>query len=59
MLASLALTFWAPHNVWLGSFLKVEPMPMHHCLVLLSVGAVPLLVIEAWKFARNSKEKLP
>jgi hypothetical protein len=25
--------------------------------VLLAVGAIPLLVLEAWKFARNKKEK--
>ncbi len=53
VLASMALTFWAPHNAWLGSILKVEPMPMPHCLMLLSVGAVPLIVLEAWKVARN------
>jgi P-type Ca2+ transporter type 2C len=56
VLASMALTFWAPHNAWLGSFLKVEPMPVHHCLVLLVVGAIPLLVLEAWKLARHTKE---
>lgn len=56
VLASLALTFWAPHNDWLGSFLKVEPMPVYHCLVLLAVGAVPLLALEAWKFTRHRKE---
>ncbi len=57
VLASMALTFWAPHNAWLSSFLKVGPMPMYHCFVLLAVGAIPLLVLEAWKFTRN-KEKL-
>lgn len=56
VLASMALTFWAPHNVWLGSFMKIEPMPMSHCLVLLAVGAIPLLVLEAWKFTRHTKE---
>ncbi len=56
VMASMALTFWAPHNAWLGSFLKVEPMPMYHCLVLLAVGAIPLLVLEAWKFTRHRKE---
>lgn len=57
VLASMALTFWAPHNAWLGSFLEVGPMPMVHCLVLLAVGAIPLLVLEAWKLARHRKEK--
>lgn len=56
VLASMGLTFWAPHNAWLGSFLKVEPMPIYHCLLLLAVGAIPLLVLEAWKFARQTKE---
>lgn len=54
VLASMALTFWAPHNVWLGSFLKIEPMPVYHCLLLLAVGAIPLLVLEAWKFIRHA-----
>jgi P-type Ca2+ transporter type 2C len=56
VLASMALTFWAPHNAWLGSFLKVESMPIYHCVMLLFVGAIPLLVLEAWKFARHAKE---
>lgn len=56
VLASMALTFWAPHNAWLGSFLRVEPMPIYHCLVLLAVGAIPLLALEAWKFTRHTKE---
>ncbi len=55
VLASMALTFWAPHNAWLGSFLKVEAMPMYHCLVLLAVGAIPLLVLEAWKFVKHKR----
>ena len=54
VLASMALTFWAPHNVWLGSFLKIEPMPVYHCLLLLAVGAIPLLVLETWKFIRHA-----
>jgi Ca2+-transporting ATPase len=55
VLASMALMFWAPHNGWLGSFLRIEPMPVYHCLLLLAVGAIPLLVLEAWKFARHTK----
>ncbi len=55
VLASMALTFWAPHNAWLGSFLKVESMPFQHCLVLLAVGAIPLLALEGWKFARRTQ----
>jgi P-type Ca2+ transporter type 2C len=58
VLASIALTFWAPHNAWLGSFLKVEAMPVYHCLVLLAVGAVPLLVLEAWKFTRHVRRSV-
>lgn len=56
VLASMALTFWAPHNAWLGAFLEVEPMPMYHCFVLLAVGAIPLLALEGWKLARRAKE---
>jgi len=55
--ASMALTFWAPHNAWLGAFLEVEAMPMDHCLVLLVLGSIPLLVLEAWKLARRQKEE--
>ncbi len=56
VLASMALTFWAPHNVWLGAFLDVEPMPLYHCFVLLAVGAIPLLALEGWKFMRRAKK---
>ena len=56
VLASMALTFWAPHNAWLGAFLEVEPMPLYHCLLLLFLGSIPLLVLEAWKLTRRSKE---
>ncbi len=56
VLASMVLMFWVPHNAWLGAFLKVEPMPMHHCLVLLALGAIPLLVLEAWKLIRQKRE---
>jgi Ca2+-transporting ATPase len=57
VLASMALTFWAPHNAWLGAFLRVEPMEMHHCFLLLAVGAIPLLVLEAWKFVRRRQTR--
>jgi Ca2+-transporting ATPase len=53
VLASMGISLWAPHNALLGSFLKVEPMPLHHCLLLLAVGAIPLLVLEAWKTVRR------
>ncbi len=57
VLASMGLSFWAPHNALLGSFLKVEPMPLHHCFLLLAVGAIPLLVLEVWKIVRRRRKE--
>jgi hypothetical protein len=51
----MALTFWAPHNAWVGAILEVQPMPMHDCLLLLGSGAIPLLVLEGWKPARRAQ----
>jgi Ca2+-transporting ATPase len=53
--ASMALTFWAPHNAWLGAFLKIESMPVRHCFVLLALGSIPLLVLEAWKVTKQRR----
>ena len=57
VLASIALQFMAPHIQFLGSFLKVDPMPLRHCFMLLAVGAIPLVVLEAWKVVRRRRRE--
>lgn len=41
----------------LGSFPKVETMPVYHRVVLLAVGAIPLLVLEAWKVMKHTRQR--
>ncbi len=44
---SFALQFWSQHNTILGQFLKTPPIAWLDGLVLLGLGAIPLLVLEA------------
>jgi P-type Ca2+ transporter type 2C len=44
---SLALQLWSQHNAVLGQFLKTPPMPWLDGLVMLGLGAIPLVVIAA------------
>jgi P-type Ca2+ transporter type 2C len=50
---SFGLQVWSHHNEFLGRFLKTSNMPLSECLMLLAVGAIPLLVLEAVKVGRN------
>ncbi len=52
---SFGLQVWSHHNEFLGRFLKTTSMPISECLVLLAVGAIPLLVLEIVKVVRNAK----
>ncbi len=40
------LQVWSQHNAMLGRFLKTSSMPFTDCLLLLALGAIPLLVLE-------------
>jgi Ca2+-transporting ATPase len=52
---SFGLQVWSHHNEFLGRFLKTSSMPISECLVLLALGAIPLLVLEIVKVVRNAK----
>ncbi len=52
---SFALQVWSQHNVTLGRFLKTSPMPLKACLVLLAIGAVPLVLLEILKVLRYGR----
>ncbi len=32
-------------------------MPVYHRVVLLAVGAIPLLVLEAWKVMKHTRQR--
>jgi Ca2+-transporting ATPase len=49
---SFGLQLWSQHNTTLGGFLKISPMSVADCFVLLALGAIPLAVLElakAWR----------
>ena len=50
--ASFALQVWSHHNEALGRFLKTSLLPVSECLVLLGIGAIPLVVLELAKLAQ-------
>ena len=52
--ASFGLQVWSQHNATLGRFLKTSFMPLADCLLLLAVGAVPLVILEMVKVVRNA-----
>ena len=57
---SFGLQVWSHHNATLGRFLKTSSMPLADCLLLLAVGAIPLVVLELVKVVRHAggKERL-
>lgn len=57
VLASFALQLGAPHLPWLATILRVPSMPFTHCVWLAAVGAIPLLVLEAWKVQRRRRSR--
>jgi Ca2+-transporting ATPase len=52
--ASFGLQVWSHHNATLGGFLKTTSMPLADCLMLLGLGAIPLLILELVKLARRA-----
>jgi len=52
---SFGLQVWSHHNETLGRFLKTSYMPFSDCLLLLAVGAIPLLVLEIVKVVQNAR----
>lgn len=52
--ASFGLQVWSQHNATLGRFLKTSFMPLGDCLLLLAVGAIPLVILEMVKIIRNA-----
>jgi Ca2+-transporting ATPase len=54
---SFGLQVWSQHNATLGRFLKTTFMPLADCLLLLVVGAIPLLVLELVKVVRHARRQ--
>ena len=54
---SLGLQVWNQHNATLGGILKTSPMPLTDCLLLLAVGAIPLLGLEMMKVVRHVRRQ--
>lgn len=51
--ASLAVQFASHHSALLGGFLRITPIPLADGLLLLGLGFIPLLVLEALKVTRR------
>ena len=54
---SFGLQVWSHHNVILGRFLKTSSMSLADCVLLLAMGAIPLMVLELAKVARNARRQ--
>lgn len=52
---SFGLQVWSQHNAILGRILKTSYMPFTDCLLLLALGAIPLLVLEGVKMVRRAR----
>jgi Ca2+-transporting ATPase len=50
---SFGLQVWSHHNEALARFLKTSALPVSDCFMLLAIGTVPLLVLEAVKATGN------
>ena len=61
LLAVVAISFgiqvWSHHNAVLAGFLKTSLMSFSECLMLLAVGAIPLIVLELVKVVRNARRQ--
>lgn len=51
------LQVWSHHNEVLSGLLKTSFLPLDQCLLLLAIGAIPLLVLEAVKLATPARER--
>jgi Ca2+-transporting ATPase len=54
---SFGLQVLSQHSATLGRFLKTAFMPFTDCLLLLAVGAIPLLVLELVKIGQHARRK--
>jgi Ca2+-transporting ATPase len=54
---SFGLQVWSQHSSTLGRFLKTSCMPLVDCLLLLAVGAIPLLALELVKVVRHARQR--
>ena len=54
---SFGLQVWSHHNAMLAAFLKTSLIPFSDCLMLLAVGAIPLMVLELVKVVRNARRQ--
>jgi Ca2+-transporting ATPase len=54
---SFGLQVWSQHNATLGRFLRTSYMPFTDCLLLLAVGAIPLLLLEMVKVVRYARQQ--
>ncbi len=57
VVVSFGLQILSHHNAFLGRFLKTSYMPLSESLLLLAVGAIPLIVLELVKVVRNARRK--
>jgi Ca2+-transporting ATPase len=57
VIVSFSLQILSQHNETLGRFLKTSSLPLADCLMLLALGAIPLLVLELVKVARNTQRQ--
>jgi len=51
---SFGLQVWSQHNATFGRFLKTTPLSFADCFVLLALGAIPLVALEAVKVVRHA-----
>jgi Ca2+-transporting ATPase len=52
---SVGFQVWSQHNATLGRFLQTSLMPLADSLLLLAVGAIPLLTLEMVKIVRHTR----
>ena len=57
VLLSFGIQVWSQHNATLGRFLGTTRMPFADGLLLLAMGAIPLLVLEVAKVVRQARQK--
>ncbi len=55
---SFGIQVWSQHSPTLGRFLGTTSIPFLHSLLLLAIGAIPLLVLEAAKVLRNARQPI-
>jgi Ca2+-transporting ATPase len=55
--ASVGVQIWSHHNATLGRWLKTSALPLSDGLLLLAVGAIPLVVLEIVKVLRHRTPK--